>query len=100
KKATNSPDGSLAEVRAWLAKNASEKNPRVLNRLNLQGELELQPDENFSHLFLIKVNADEKAVQLTKGFQNFNNADWSTDGKKIVCDSKIYTIHPDRERDN
>lgn len=100
KKVTNSPDGSLSEVRAWLAKNASEKNPRVLNRQNFQGELDLQPDENFSHLFLINVNGDEKVVQLTRGFQNFNNAEWSPDGKKIICDSKTYTVHPDKERDS
>ncbi len=100
KKVANSPDGSLSDVRAWLAKNASEKNPRVLNRQNIQGELDLQPDENFSHLFLIQVSGDEKAVQLTKGFQNFNNAGWSPDGKKIICESKAYTVHPDRERDS
>src|SRR6478609_6643806 len=100
KKEKTTPDGSLSEVRAWLAKNASDKNPRVLNRQNFQGELDLQPDENFSHLFLIKVTGDDKAVQLTKGFQNFNNAEWSADGKKIICDSKTYTVHPDKERDS
>lgn len=99
KKVTTNPDGSLSEVRAWLAKNASEKNPRVLNRQNIQGELDLQPDENFSHLFLINVSGEEKAIQLTKGFQNFGNAEWSSDGKKIICDSKAYTVHPDKERD-
>jgi dipeptidyl aminopeptidase/acylaminoacyl peptidase len=100
KKVTNSPDGSLQEVRAWLAKNASESNPRVLNRQNIQGELNLQPDENFSHLFLISPSGEEKAVQLTSGFQNFNNAEWSPDGKKIICDSKLYSVHPDKERDS
>jgi dipeptidyl aminopeptidase/acylaminoacyl peptidase len=99
KKVTNSPDGSLTEVRAWLAKNASESNPRVLNRQNIQGELNLQPDENFSHLFLIDAS-DGRAVQLTQGFQNFNDAEWSPDGKKIICESKTPTIHPDRERDS
>lgn len=100
KKVTNSPDGTLEEVRAWLAKNASESNPRVLNRQDIQGELNLQPDENFSHLFVQIVGSTEKANQLTNGFQDFSNADWSPDGKKIICDSKIYTIHPDRERDS
>jgi len=100
KKVTSSPDGSLTDIRAWLAKNASDKNPRVLNRQNIQGELDLQPDENFSHLFLITVNGGENAGQLTKGFQNFNNAEWSPDGKKIICDSKAYSVHPDKERDS
>lgn len=99
KKVTSDPDGSLADVRAWLAKNASEGNPRVLNRQNIQGELNLQPDENFSHLFLIDAGGDAKAVQLTQGFQGFTNAEWSPDGKKIICDSKAPTSHPDRERD-
>lgn len=100
KKITTSPDGNLQDVRAWLAKNASESNPRVLNRQNIQGELNLQPDENFTHLFLIAASGEEKAVQLTSGFQNFNNAEWSPDGKKIICDSKAYTVHPDKERDS
>lgn len=99
KKVANSPDGNLAEVRAWLAKNASESNPRVLYRQDLQGELNLQPDESFSHLF-VKTLDDEKAVQLTNGMQDFTNAAWSPDGKTIICDSRVYEIHPDRELDS
>ncbi|HEX8059314.1 MAG TPA: hypothetical protein VF473_00195, partial [Cyclobacteriaceae bacterium] len=98
KKVVNSPDGSLAEVRAWLAKNSADANPRVLYRQDLQGELNLQPDESFNHLF-IKSLDDQPAVQLTNGFQNFNNAEWSPDGKTIICDSHVYETHPDRERD-
>lgn len=100
KKVPNSPDGTLEEVRAWLAINASESNPRVLNRQDIQAELNLQPDEIFSHLFLQTVSASDKAIQLTQGFQDFTNAEWSPDGKKIICDSKVYAIHPDRERDS
>lgn len=100
KKVTASPDGNLQDVRAWLAKNNSEANPRVLNRQNIQGELNLQPDENFNHLFLIAADGNEKAIQLTNGFQNFNNAEWSPDGKRIICDSKLYNVHPDRSRDS
>lgn len=69
KKISTSPDGSLDEVRAWLAKNTSENNPRVLTRQDLQGEMNLQPEESFSHLFLKTLNSDEKDIQLTQGFQ-------------------------------
>ena len=100
KKTTTTPDGTLDEVRAWLARNASESNPRVLNRQNMQGELNLQPDEEFSHLFLKTVGADDKATQLTNGFQDFDGAEWSRDGKNIICYSRLYKIHPDRERDS
>jgi dipeptidyl aminopeptidase/acylaminoacyl peptidase len=99
KKVTNSPDGSLAEVRAWLAKNASDNNPRVLYRQDIQGEQNLQPDESFTHLF-VKTLDDEKVVQLTNGMQDFTNAEWSPDGKTIICDSRMYEIHPDRETDS
>ncbi len=100
KKIVTTPDGTLEEVRAWLAKNTSEGNPRVLTRQNFQGELNLQPDEDFSHLFIKTIDSEEKAVQLTSGFQDFQSADWSPDGKNIICDSRVYKIHPDRERDS
>ena len=100
KKTNTTPDGTLDEVRAWLAKNASESNPRVLNRQNMQGELNLQPDEEFSHLFVKTLGADDKAIQLTNGFQDFDAAEWSMDGKNIICHSRSYKIHPDRERDS
>ena len=100
KKTATSPDGTLEDVRAWLAKNASESNPRVLNRQNFQAELNLQPDEDFTHLFLKIIGSEEKAIQLTNGFQDFQGASWSADGKRILCNSRIYKIHPDRERDN
>ena len=35
KKIITTPDGTLEEVRAWLAKNTSDANPRVLNRQNI-----------------------------------------------------------------
>ncbi|HRI78270.1 MAG TPA: S9 family peptidase, partial [Cyclobacteriaceae bacterium] len=100
KKISTSPDGNLEDIRAWLAKNASEGNPRILTRQNFQGELNLQPDEEFTHLFLKSTGSDDKPVQLTNGFQDFTDANWSPDGKKIICTSRAYKIHPDRERDS
>jgi dipeptidyl aminopeptidase/acylaminoacyl peptidase len=94
------PDGTLEEVRSWLAKNASDNNPRVLTRQDFQGELNLKPDEEFSHLFIKTVGSEENAIQLTTGFQDFQNGEWSPDGKVIICQSRIYKIHPDREQDN
>lgn len=100
KKTPTSPDGDLNDIRAWLSKNASESNPRVINRQNFQGELNLQPDEEFTHLFVKTIGSDEKPVQLTTGFQDFSDASWSPDGKKIICASRVFKIHPDRERDS
>ncbi len=100
KKVNTTPDGTLEEVRSWLAKNTSDNNPRVLTRQDFQGELTLQPDEEFSHLFIKTVGSEENATQLTNGFQDFQDADWSPDGKTIICQSRIYNIHPDRQQDS
>lgn len=94
------PDGSLEEIRAWLAKNASENNPRVFNRLRpyprRQGRVKPQTHLSFSHLFVVDAKPDAKATQITQGFRYFFNPDWSPDGTKIVCQSQEYTTHPDR----
>ena len=100
KKMTTGPDGSLEEVRAWLAKNTSESDPRVLNRQNFQGELNLQPDEEFSHLFIKTIGTEDKAIQLTSGFQRFQSARWSPDGKSVICHSRTPKTHPDRDQDS
>lgn len=92
-----SPDGSMEEIKAWLAKNASEKNPRVLTRLQFQGEQGLQPEQRFSHLFVATFQ-DGESVQITNGFQSFRQASWSPDGSKIICTSAPTTVEPDGNR--
>ena len=92
-----SPDGPIEEIRAWLAKNASGKNPRVITRLQFQGENDLQPEQRFSHLFVVPATGGE-AAQVTNGFQSFRQASWSTDGAKIICTSELPTVEPDGNR--
>lgn len=94
-----SPDGSLEEVRAWLSRNTWDDNPRVLTRQQLQGELNLQPEMDFTHLFVQTLGSDEKPVQLTSGYQDFEGAEWSPDGKRIICHSRVYHVTPDDEQD-
>jgi dipeptidyl aminopeptidase/acylaminoacyl peptidase len=93
------PDGTMVEIRAWLAKNASKEDPKVITRTNFQGELQLQSGISFSHLFVCPAEADAQATQLTKGMQSFSGADWSPDGQSIVCSSVKYKNHPDRTID-
>ena len=73
-------------------------NPRVLTRQQLQGELNLQPEEDFTHVFVKALGTDD-VVQLTSGFQDFEGAEWSPNGKKIICHSRVYKIAPDDEQD-
>jgi len=92
------PDGSLADVRAWLAKNNNERNPRVLTRLNLQGEQDLDTEERIDHLYITDVESGTEAKELTSGFQDFGSALWTKDGKSIICIATKYTHTPDLER--
>jgi dipeptidyl aminopeptidase/acylaminoacyl peptidase len=94
------PDGSLEEIRTWLSKNASQNNPRVFNRLNLQAERSLQTQISYSHLFVVDAQPEAQEVQLTKGFQSFQGPDWSPDGIKIVCSSTRNKKHPDWNLDS
>ena len=91
-----SPDGDIEDVRAWLAKNASKENPKVITRLDFQGELGLDNEVRFQHLFTIENRQGAEAVQLTDGYQNFQSPYWSPDGSRIVCSSFEYDRMPDR----
>lgn len=94
------PDGSLAEIRSWLEKNAAAGNPRVLTRQDLQDEHDLASSPTFSHLFVIAVAPDAEAKQLTTGFRDFGNGDWSPDGTRIAASGATYPEHPDRVIDS
>ncbi|WP_143961146.1 S9 family peptidase [Litoribacter populi] len=87
-------DGSIDELRAYLAKNAANKDPKVITRLNFLGEKDLSPDFQFSHLSVIDVSTKE-SKQLTNGFQNYFNADWAPDGSYLLASSVKYEDHPD-----
>lgn len=87
-------DGSVDELRAWLAKNASKNNPRVIDRLNFLGENGLSTDISFRHLGVIEV-ATKKSTPLTSGYQSFGNGAWSPDGSFILAISVKTDEHPD-----
>ncbi len=93
-KTTPNMDGSVDELRAWLAKNASKNNPRVIDRLNFLGEKGLSTDISFRHLGVIDL-ATKKSTLLTSGYQSFGNAAWSPDGSYILASSVKSEAHPD-----
>lgn len=93
------PDGTLSEVRAWLAENAEEANPRLFTRLNLQGELALEPELKFRHYFTLEM--EQKVTRLvTRRHYSFSGAEWLPDGRQILVSGyPEEAYHPDRERD-
>ncbi len=95
------PDGELANIRAWLDENRSDANPRLLNRLNFQGELDLSPEYRSRHYFVASMSGDEPDIRMvTTGHYSFGNATWLLDNRQIVVSGYPETAgHPDREQD-
>lgn len=92
------PDGSLAEIRAYLNKDVEDKKAKVINRMNFQGEATTQPELNFSHLYTIEVKAGAKEQPITRGFYTFGQASWTPDGKIIMVTQGDSLQHPDRSK--
>ena len=101
KKTKPNPDGSLAEIRAYLNKDVDDKKAKVINRLNFQGEFTTEPDMSFTHLYVTDVREGALAKALTHGFYSFQGATWLPDGKNILAVTDRDTLqHPDRENAN
>ncbi|TAE20942.1 MAG: S9 family peptidase [Cytophagales bacterium] len=95
------PDGSLAEIRAYLQKDVDDKKAKVITRLNFQGESTTEPDMNFTHLFVTDVREGAIARPLTRGFYSFGSGSWLPNGRAVLAVTKRDTLkHPDREQAN
>lgn len=87
--------GSLAAIRNWLARNASEEEPAVITRLDFQGERELTPVEAWSQIYVVDL-AERKPQRLTDGPYDFEDPDFAPDGHRIAFVATISEgIHPD-----
>ena len=101
KKIKPNPDGSLAEIRAYLAKDVADKKAKVINRLNFQGESTTEPDPSFTHLYVVDVREGAVPKPLTRGFSSFQAGNWLPDGRGLLAVTDRDSLkHPDREQDN
>jgi dipeptidyl aminopeptidase/acylaminoacyl peptidase len=88
------PDGSLAEIRAWLDVNVADKKAKVVTKLNFQDEMEVNPDEVFTHWFTQSVQAGATPAEVTHGFYSYNSADYTPNGLSL-----IFVAHIDSTED-
>lgn len=101
KKIKPNPDGSLAEIRAYLAKDVEDKKAKVINRLNFQGEATTEPDITFQHLYSMDVTEGAKPKPLTRGYKSYQAANWLPNGQGLLAVTDRDSLkHPDREQDN
>jgi len=91
------PNGNLGEIRAYLDNDVVDRKAKVVNKLNFQDEMEVNPDMAFNHWFTQSMQAGAFPVEVTHGFYNFNSADYSPDGKSLIFVAHVdSTVDPDR----
>ncbi|RYF64466.1 MAG: S9 family peptidase, partial [Cytophagaceae bacterium] len=95
------PDGTLAEIRAYLAKDVDDKKAKVITRLNFQGESTTEPMMSFGHLYVVDVREGATPGPITRGFASYQAATWLPNGQAILAvTDRDPAQHPDREVDN
>lgn len=91
------PDGNMAEIRAFLNQNEADHKVKVFDKLNFEGEATTNPEFSFNHYFVIDAKPGAKAKPLTGGFNSFNGAQYTPDGKLIIMTMAADTLlNPDR----
>ncbi len=91
------PDGSMAEVQAYLESNVTDKKAKVFNKLNFQDETDINPDQSFTKFFLVNAVPDATPVAVTPGIFRYNSADFTPDGKQLLIVADMDAAeHPDR----
>lgn len=91
------PDGNMDEIRAYLENNATDKKAKVIDKLNFQEEATTSGDMSFSHFFIVNSDGTSQPVAITRGFNRFNSAEFTPDGKHLLVTGDIdSTEHPDR----
>lgn len=111
------PDGSLAEIRAWLGAQEQAEDPVVLNRLRFQGEFNLDRHPDYTHWFVLEAGEEagdsllmllsrgeaetvqSRPLTLNRGFLSFSSAAWMPDSRELLFSASAEPDrHPDRVR--
>ncbi len=94
------PDGTIEEIRAYLQKNVEDKKAKVINRLDFQGEATVEPELQFSHLYVVEVREGATPKPLTQGFYSYSNGYWTPEGDILCTGAGDSLLHPDRDQEN
>ncbi len=91
------PDGSIAEIRAYLDNNVNDKKAKVINKINFQEEATTSAELSFNHFFTIGLEPGAQPIAVTHGFYRFSAAVFTPDGKQLILTGDIDSLqHPDR----
>ncbi len=95
-KARPDANGSVEEVRAYLAKNEADKKAKVITKLQFQEEAVTSGEYNISHIFITGISPESKPVPVTSGFYAFRNQQFASNSLLIMESVIDSTRMPDR----
>lgn len=94
------PDGSRAEIRAWLDRNGEAADPQVITRIEFQAEHGLRGPLAFRQLFAVGpeiAGGHATARQITRDFRDHDDAVFMPGGDRLAYVAKESSaVHPDR----
>ena len=94
------PNGTMDEVRAYLAQNEKDRKAKVITKLQFQLEASVSNEMNFNHLFVMEVRPDAKSRALTNGYYSFSNPQFIRTGHLLLQSDMDPQEHPDRSQEN
>lgn len=74
---------ALAAIRATLAQNAREQDPRVVTRLGYLGETSIE-DESYTQIYVVDVRQGARPVQITRDAYDLGAPSWTPRGDSII----------------
>lgn len=94
------PNGTLEEIRAYLAKNELDKKAKVFNKLNFQEETTTNSDVKITVLFRMLLEHSNKVEMVSPLYDNLLDFQVNAAGTKIYGIRSVRKpIHPDKVQD-
>jgi dipeptidyl aminopeptidase/acylaminoacyl peptidase len=92
---------ALEAIRAKLANDARDNDPRVVTRLDYLGETSIQ-EERYGQLYVVDVRPGARASRLTANAFSSSSPAWSPDGRSLLYSAAPPSgeVHADYERES
>lgn len=95
--ASLNPDGSIAEVRAWLEQNEKDNKAKVISKLNFQQESSTSSAISIAHAFVIDAISGAVAQNISAGFMSVSNVQFIGNSGDVLLEAAFNPgLHPDR----
>jgi dipeptidyl aminopeptidase/acylaminoacyl peptidase len=90
-------NGTMEEVRSYLARNEVDKKAKVITKLQFHEEATTSGDWNITQVFITDIAPENKVVPVTSGFYSYRNPRFTGNSKSLYLESnRDSTRMPDR----